>query len=245
VGGASGTLINCTIVGNSATNTTGGASGTLKNCILYSNDFNDYDASSGTTLTNCCVEQLPANGLGNITNPPLFVDINGGNLRLQSNSPCINGGNNVYAPGSTDLDGNPRIVGGTIDIGAYECQSPALLDYYAWLQGYGLPTDASAVYNDSDSDGLNNYQEWRCDTNPTNALSVLQLLLPATAGPDIAVRWLGVTTRSYYLQRASDLATSVPFSTIATNISGVSGANTFIDPGAATNSPFFYRIGVQ
>ena len=49
-----------------------------------------------------------------------------GNLRLQPNSPCINAGNNSYVTGATDLDGNPRISGGTVDIGAYEYQWPQL-----------------------------------------------------------------------------------------------------------------------
>jgi hypothetical protein len=40
---------------------------------------------------------------------------------LQANSPCINAGNNGYVVSATDLDGNPRIVGGTVDVGAYEC----------------------------------------------------------------------------------------------------------------------------
>jgi len=60
-------------------------------------------------------------------NLPLFVDTNGwANLRLQPNSPCINAGNNSYVTNATDLDGNPRMSGGTVDIGAYEFQWPQL-----------------------------------------------------------------------------------------------------------------------
>ncbi len=51
----------------------------------------------------------------------VYLDANG-DLRLQSNSPCINAGNNAYVSNTIDLDGNPRIVSGTVDIGAYEYQ---------------------------------------------------------------------------------------------------------------------------
>ena len=45
-----------------------------------------------------------------------------------SNSPGINAGNNdaVKDEEATDRDGSPRIVGGTVDIGAYERSTKAL-----------------------------------------------------------------------------------------------------------------------
>ncbi|HRZ56823.1 MAG TPA: choice-of-anchor Q domain-containing protein [Candidatus Paceibacterota bacterium] len=65
---------------------------------------------------------MPAGHVSNITDASLFVDCAGGNLRLQSNCPSVNAGNNACATNSTDLDGNPHIVSGTVDIGAYELQ---------------------------------------------------------------------------------------------------------------------------
>src|SRR5205823_5910368 len=97
----------------------------LNNCITYFNDYfylADYAAS---TLNYCCTPYV-FGGLGNITNAPLFVDQASGNLRLQPNSLCINAGNNSYVTSAIDLDGNPRISGGTVDIGAYEFQWPQL-----------------------------------------------------------------------------------------------------------------------
>jgi len=70
-------------------------------------------------------------------------------LRLQSNSPCINVGNNAYVVGSTDLDGRPRIVGGMVDMGAYEFQGPRMGEFIRlvaaiwpadrWLGGFHRP----------------------------------------------------------------------------------------------------------
>ena len=122
-GGACGsTLNNCTVTGYN--DSAGGSTGagtyycTANNCIIYYNvGVND----SGSTLNNCCAPD--AGGIGNITNAPLFVNQIGNNFHLQNFSPCINAGNNAYVSGTNDFDGNRRIVGGTVDVGAYENQN--------------------------------------------------------------------------------------------------------------------------
>ena len=240
------TLNNCTLTSNSATNSGGGASGcTLNNCIVYYNSAPNGDNYSGSILSYSCTTPLPTKGIGNLTNAPLFLDYAGGNLRLQSSSPCINAGSNASAPAGSDLDGNPRIAGGTVDIGAYEFQSPQSLISYAWLQQYGLPIDGSADDTDADADGLNNWQEWHTGTNPTNALSVLRLLSPSPGAPGVIVRWQSVSGLHYFLERGADLGAQPSFLPLATNIVGQPGTTSFTDTNAVGAGPFFYRVGVQ
>jgi len=138
-GAASAILYNCTMGGNRAMSSSfswngqgyqspgeggGVAFCTLNNCIVYFNSAaggaNYWGGASDPNY--CCTTPLPADGVGNITNAPLFVDDNNGDLHLQTNSPGINAGNNAYVATTTDLDGNPRIAGGTVDMGAYEFQ---------------------------------------------------------------------------------------------------------------------------
>jgi hypothetical protein len=186
-----------------------------------------------------------APGAGNITNNPVFVDFPNGNMRLQSNSPCINAGNNSYVQTSTDLDGNPRIINGTVDMGAYEYQgSSGLAGFHAWLAQYGLPSDGSADYTDADGDGMNNWQEWRCGTNPTNAASVLRLLsaLPSTS---VTVSWQSVLGVGYFVQSSSNLSSPAPFTTVVTNLAGQSGATVFVDTNSPGTAPRYYRVGVE
>ena len=243
-GAVQSTLINCTLSGNSAYFGGGVMYGTLKNCVVYSNTANEWPDYWSCTLDYCCTTPLPS-GAGNFTNAPLLVDLVGGNLRLRSNSPCINAGFNAYASGPTDLDDLPRIVSGTADIGAYEYQGSGSQISYAWLQQYGWPTDGSADSLDPDGDGMNNWQEWRCLTDPTSALSVLKLLAPTGDVSGVTVSWQSVTNRSYWLERATNLASAPAFSSVASNLAGQLGTTSYTDTTATNDGPFFYRVGVQ
>jgi len=143
---SSATLNNCTFSGNSASNFFGGAiacysnsSVTLNNCILWGdsagssgNEIYIEDSGSSCTLNHCCVDNTGYGGqTGNIDDSnncifvdPQFMDAANGDYHLQPTSPCIDAGDNSYVPAGvmTDLNGNPRIVNGIVDIGAYEKQ---------------------------------------------------------------------------------------------------------------------------
>jgi hypothetical protein len=253
-GGAdSSILYNCTLTGNSAGYSGGGVSGgdyyypsTLYNCIVLSNSAaSGSNYNSGCDLNYCCTIPLPVGGAGNITNDPAFIDPSAGNLRLQPSSPCINAGNNAYVGTPTDLDGNPRIVNGTVDIGAYEFQGfSGLTGFHDWLAQYGLPTDGSADYVDSDKDGMNNWQEWIAGTNPTNAASVLRLLTPSSAGTNITISWQSSLGIGYFLQRSTNLGLPASFLPLATNLPGQVGTTYFADTNVAAGLHLFYRVGV-
>ena len=254
-GGATrGTMNNCTIIGNSASTNGGGVDGSsdgvLNNCIVcfnsaptnanyYRGSFNAYGS-----VNYCCTIPFSTNGMNNITNNPTFVNAAAGDYHLQSNSPCINAGKNTYVSVTNDLDGNPRMVGGTVDIGAYEFQSPASIISYAWLQQYGLPGDGSADFTDPDGDGLNNWQEWRTGTDPANAASVLRMLMPATMNkpPGLIISWQSMAGINYFLQRSTNPPIFTP---IATDIPGQPGTTTYTDTNVVGFGPFFYRIGVE
>jgi len=174
------------------------------------------------------------------------MNYTGGNLRLQSNSPCINSGNNAYVVGSTDLDGNPRIVGGTVDIGAFEYQTPVSMISYAWLQQYGLPISTNTDAADLDGTGMNLYQDWIAGLNPTSTLSVLKMLAPSATNspPGLVVTWQSVSGINYFLQSSTNLAAQPAFITIQSNIVGQAGTTSCTDTNAVGSGPFFYRVGV-
>lgn len=235
----SATLSGCTIIGNSYSSIGVTYQSQLANCIIY---YNSPNNQCGSSLVSCCTTNPnPPFGFGNITTPPLFMDLAASDFRLQSNSLCINSGNNAKAEGVLDMDGNPRLVAGAVDMGAYEFQSPASVLSYEWAKRYGIPTDGSADFIDTDGDGMSNYAESRSDTIPTAASSVLSITKVSRGSQSTLLNWQSVTTRNYRLERATNMSAASPFQTIATNISG----GLYLDTTATNGGPYFYRVGVH
>ncbi len=144
--GSSGNPIvsNVTLSGNSANNGGGGvyndsSNPSIVNSILWGNSAPSgaqiSGAGSNPTITYSDIQGGYA-GTGNINSDPKFIrnpspgsdgtwgtaDDDYGDLHLQPGSPAIDAGSNAAVPGgiTTDRDGNPRIMGKAVDMGAYE-----------------------------------------------------------------------------------------------------------------------------
>jgi len=127
---------NNTIVGNTAGSNGGGVYvstpnyASISNCIVAFNSSGVYRQSPGTPVlrNNCVYGNTSYNyssglspGAGDISLDPTFVDRAGGDYHLQVSSPCIDAGyDSVVQPGWVDMDGDPRIYGSHVDIGADE-----------------------------------------------------------------------------------------------------------------------------
>ncbi|MEO9211284.1 MAG: T9SS type A sorting domain-containing protein, partial [Ginsengibacter sp.] len=121
----------------------------LRNSIIYGNyDFNilNYNPPNSMEISYCMYGKIAVNDntvyQGNISpTDPQFINAPsyfsapfvGGDFHLQSTSPLINVGNNIYFKAgqvpdlsaiTTDLSDVKRIKGGTIDLGAYEYSYP-------------------------------------------------------------------------------------------------------------------------
>jgi len=191
---------NCTVAGNTASTRAGGLFVSsfgwnyIYNCIIYSNNAplnpNWYTESVDALYYTCTTPSPNASNL-TVTLPPQFVDYAAMNLRLQASSPCINTGNNTEVTTVIDLDGNPRISGSKVDLGAYEFQEASETD----TDGDGIPDWWETLYYGGAtnanptalaSNGVNTVLEaWIADLIPTNSNSVFKVVTITNAAPGL------------------------------------------------------------
>ena len=122
------TLANCTIVNNSAKNNGSGIVQdssvplTLQNSIVVKNTIYKYNGTitGSNVISTFTGWDSSSDCIYYRSTLPLFTDIEAGNYTLTEGSIAINTGNNDFVSTDKDLAGNPRIIGGIVDIGAYE-----------------------------------------------------------------------------------------------------------------------------
>ncbi len=142
------TVANCTIVGNRQRGIS--SMGTMISNSIICYNGHGYDLvqieTYSSTVTYCNI-QGGWSGIGNIDAAPCFVDPGywadaddpnvlaeqgdpnavwvGSDYHLPPDSPCIDAGDPNYTlqSGETDLDGNSRLTGQAIDMGAFESQT--------------------------------------------------------------------------------------------------------------------------
>lgn len=92
---------------------------------FFNNDVSQ--ACFGPAPANCDPASVAGLNQGkNIDADPLFVNPEAGNFQLGPDSPALDAGDTA-APGLPDLDlaGNPRVLDGQVDMGAFEAAPPA------------------------------------------------------------------------------------------------------------------------
>jgi hypothetical protein len=199
-------LVGCTVANNRADQ--GGGLSTdingrtrVRNSIIWANVATAptayvsqvHEANGGATdIAFSCIQGLQTAVPGQITIDPVrfpgcvdadprFVNLASRNYQLLRTSPCVNSGNNQDAALSeTDFAGKPRIVNGTVDMGAYEHGST-----YAWWaqshfaqQDLSDPAKETTVWGpgaDPDRDGRANLLEYAVGSDPTRGATTERL----------------------------------------------------------------------
>ncbi len=123
---------NVSDVGGSSLYTTYYCRSDVRNSIIWgdspANTEISFAHASPPTVAFCDVAGgLPPGVIdlgGNIALDPLFVNPGAGDYHLGLASPCVDGGDPAFVPqpGETDIDGEPRVYHGRVDMGADERQ---------------------------------------------------------------------------------------------------------------------------
>jgi len=96
---------------------------TVHNSILWGNSRGGNVAdqlNAGVVIDYSIVQNNYSTGTEIKIGNPLFVNASNGDLHLKAGSLGIDGGSNSWQAFDKDLDGKPRVINSTVDLGAYE-----------------------------------------------------------------------------------------------------------------------------
>jgi len=127
--GSSALMRNCTVADNDGygVRSTEADDVNIVSCIVWGNgdDPNDNlyaeDEEEFDVIYSCIEYDSNYPGTENIDDDPCFVDDVNDDYHLKFESPCVDTGDpNFTDANETDIDGNPRVLGGRVDMGADE-----------------------------------------------------------------------------------------------------------------------------
>ncbi len=227
-------LSNCTVVGNSANCGGGSYEGQIKNSIIY---FNTASSNAnyylGSILYSCTTPLT--NASGNISNDPQFVNSSAGDYHLSEESFCINRGSNGFVSIAVDLDGNPRIVSGNVDIGAYELQLKSPTSYWEWAAA--ITNGLTNINQCATGDGYPNLLKYATGSSPTNSDDLPDL----RGGWSNGCFWAGFHRNTnamdvtIFVEGANAITNNAPWSGLATNkIGSWNSATNMSETGTST-----------
>mgnify|MGYP002783568790 CR=1 FL=1 len=148
-------------------------------------------------------------------------------LQLQNTSPCINSGSNSGVS-TTDLWGVPRIVGGTVDIGAYEYRALTISSFTPTSAGTGaavIITGSGFIGTTSVSFGGTPAASFSIDSD-----TQITATLAAGASGNVEVTAAGTATLAGFTFLVAPMAVPPTLFSAAT------------PPAGTTNTPYSYQF---